>query len=100
MEVAFLNIQAVAYCRYSSDNQRSESIEAQIRAIKEFCKKEGYVLIKEYIDEAKSGTSDNRPEFLQMIADSAKGDFKAIIVHKLDRFARNKYDSVIYRREL
>ena len=61
----------VAYCRYSSDNQRVESISAQIRAIKEFCKKNNYNLVKIYADEAISGTStEDREEFLQMIEDS------------------------------
>jgi len=94
------NVRAAAYARYSSDNQREESIEAQLRAIKEFAKKEGYNLVKIYIDEAKSATTDDRPNFLQMIEDSSKGMFDAVIVHKLDRFSRNRYDSAFYKRIL
>ena len=67
---------AVAYCRFSSDNQRTESIDAQVRAIEEYCKKEGYILIKIYKDEAISGTSiDDREEFLEMIEDSKNKEF-------------------------
>ena len=95
-----INLKAVAYCRYSSDNQREESIDAQIRAIKEFCDKEGIDLVKTYIDEAKSGTSDNREQFLELIYDSNKNNFNAVIVHKLDRFARNRYDSAFYKKKL
>ena len=92
---------AVAYCRFSSDNQRLESIDAQARAIKEYCRKEGYTLIKIYIDEAISGTSiDDREEFLQMIEDSKKKEFSHVIVHKFDRFARNRYDHAIYEKQL
>lgn len=92
---------AVAYCRFSSDNQRLESIDAQVRAIKEYCRKEGYTLIKIYIDEAISGTSiDDREEFLQMIEDSKKKEFNHVIVHKFDRFARNRYDHAIYEKQL
>nr|DAG85443.1 MAG TPA: integrase [Caudoviricetes sp.] len=91
---------AVAYCRFSSDNQRSESIDAQIRAIKEYCKNNKYMLTHIYKDEALSGTSDKRDQFQQMITDSKDGLFDAVIVHKLDRFARNRYDSAIYKKKL
>ena len=92
---------AVLYARYSSDNQREESIEAQIRATKEFAKRQGITLLeRQYIDRAKSATSDRRPEFQQMIKDVEKGGVDYVIVHKLDRFARDKYDSAIYKRRL
>ena len=93
-------IQAVAYCRYSSDNQREESIDAQVRAIKEYCLRNDYFLIRTYTDEAKTGTNDNRKGFLDMIDDSSKGTFNICIVHKLDRFTRSKYDSAIYKKLL
>lgn len=91
----------VGYCRYSSEGQRdSFSIEAQQRAIRDFCDKENYNIVKFYIEEAKSGTTDNREAFQDMIEDAKQRKFKAIIVHKFDRFARNKYDSVFYKRKL
>lgn len=91
----------VAYCRYSSEAQRDGySIEAQVRAIEEFCKKEGHNLISTYVDEARSGTSDVREEFQRMIADSSKQLFTAVVVHKLDRFARDRYDSANYKKKL
>lgn len=94
-------MRVVAYCRYSSDNQREESIDAQVRAINEFCLKEGHQLIKTYIDEAISATStDNREEFNLMIDDSKKRLYDAVVVHKLDRFARNRYDSAIAKKRL
>ncbi len=88
------------YARYSSDNQRTESIDAQLRYLKDFCKDNKYSIVKIYTDEALSGTSDNRPKFLQMINDAKLQLFDAIIVHKLDRFARNRYDSAFYKREV
>ena len=48
---------AVGYCRYSSNNQREESIEAQMRAIEQYCKAKEIELIRFYKDEAISGTS-------------------------------------------
>lgn len=90
----------VAYARYSSDNQRDESIVAQLRAITEYCNEKNYTIIKTYTDEALTGTVDKRPQFLQMINDSSDGLFSAVIVHKLDRFARNRYDSAFYKNKL
>lgn len=95
-----MNIVGVGYARYSSDNQREESIIAQIRAIKEYAKNNGIKLINIYKDRAKSATTDKRPEFQQMIKDSNKKDFQVVLVHKLDRFARNRYDSAENKRKL
>ncbi len=93
-------LRGVAYCRYSSDNQREESITGQIRAIKVFALQKNIEIIKIYADEAKSATTDQRPEFLKMMEDAELGQFKTIIVHKLDRFSRDRYDSAFYRRHL
>ena len=57
-------------------------------------------VVRSHCDRAKSATTDNRPEFLQMIKDAKSGDFDYVIVHKLDRFSRNRYDSAYYKREL
>lgn len=91
---------AVAYCRYSSDMQREESIEAQTRAIKEYAERNGYALQKIYADRGISGTTDQRPQFQEMVEAVRKGGIAAVIVHKYDRFARNRADSAIYRREI
>lgn len=93
-------IRAVAYPRYSSDNQREESIVAQMRAIEAYCQLKGYILVKSYPDEERSATTDRRPNFQKLIEDSNKRLFDVVIVHKLDRFARNRYDSAHYRRIL
>ena len=89
---------AFAYARFSTDMQREESIDAQFRAIKEYCSRNKIFLVNTFSDEGISGTTDNRPEFQKMIKQAEEVDF--IIVHKLDRFSRNKYDSAIYKREL
>ncbi len=93
-------IKAVSYSRFSSDHQREESIDAQQRAINEYAKKNNYLIIHEYIDRAKSARSDNRPEFLQMVEHSKKREFQVIIVDKLDRFSRNRFDSAHYKHQL
>src|SRR5690554_2580811 len=94
-------MRAVAYCRFSSEQQRDGySIEAQKRAIDDYCAREGYTLIDYYVDEARSATNDDRAAFQAMIADSSSKRFQAVIVHKLDRFARDRYDSAIYKKKL
>ena len=91
---------AVIYARYSSDNQREESIEGQIRECTAYAEKNGITIIKHYIDRAISAKTDNRPEFQQMIKDSDKKLFDIVLVWKLDRFARNRYDSARYKTQL
>ncbi len=93
-------VRAAVYARFSSDNQRDESIDAQLRAINEYAKRNDIIVVAEYIDRAKSAMTDNRPEFLTMIKDAKKDLFDVVIVHKLDRFARNRSDSIGYRTEL
>ena len=93
-------IKAVIYARYSCDNQREESIEGQLRECKEFATRKGYTLVGSYIDRAMSAKTDNRPEFQRMIKESAKELFDVVIVWKLDRFARTRYDSAHYKATL
>ncbi len=96
-----LNIPRVSlYARYSSDNQRTESIDAQVRAMKAYCQQQHWQIVATYVDEARSATTDRRPNFQKMIEDSGKNLFDIVLVHKLDRFSRNRYDSAIYKSKL
>ena len=90
----------VIYARYSSDNQREESIEGQLRECQEFAKKNDITLLDPYIDRALSAKTDNRPDFQKMIKDSADKNFDIVLVWKLDRFARNRYDSATNKAKL
>jgi len=93
-------MKAVIYARYSDSHQREESIEGQLRECKSFAEKNGLTLLTTYIDRAISGKTDARPQFQKLIKDSAKTLFDVVIVWKLDRFARNRYDSSHYKRIL
>ena len=84
------------YMRYSSNMQNPMSIDAQRRIIKEFCKKHGYIIEKEFVDEAKSATTDDREAFQQMMKEARKSDIDAVVVHKFDRFSRNMNDALTY----
>ena len=90
-------MKAVIYARYSSDNQREESIEGQLRECMEFAESKGIVVLNNYIDRKLTAKTDDRPAFQKMIRDAGKGLFETIIVWKLDRFARNRYDSAHYK---
>lgn len=91
---------AVIYARYSSSGQREESIDGQLRECRAYAEKLGMIVVGEYCDSAMSGTNDRRPQFQRMIKDSAKGQFTTVIMWKIDRFARNKYDSATYKYRL
>lgn len=90
-------MKGVIYARYSSDSQREESIEGQLRECKAFAEKNGINIIDTYIDRALSAKTDNRPDFQRMIKESTGRAFEVVIVWKLDRFARNRYDSAHYK---
>lgn len=93
--------QAVIYARYSSHAQREESIEQQVEVCRAFCRREGLEVAHVYADEARSGRStEGREQFLQMVEDAREGRWSAVVVYKLDRFARDRYDAVIYKRKL
>ena len=94
------SIPAVIYARYSSQGQNDASIEQQIRECRRWAKQNGYKIVKEYSDHALTGRTDKRPSFQQMIMDSSKMTFQAVIVWKLDRFSRNRYDSAKYKHQL
>ena len=93
-------MKGVIYARYSSDNQREESIEGQLRECKAFAEKNDIQIVENYIDRALSARTDRRPDFQRMIKDSAGKKYEIVIVWKLDRFARDKYDSAHYKRIL
>ena len=91
---------AVIYARYSCEKQTEQSIEGQLRVCNEFAERNGYTVIHNYIDRAVSGKTDKREQFQQMLKDSGNKTFEFVIVYKLDRFARNRYDSAMNKATL
>ncbi len=88
------------YARVSSEKQDVDlSITAQLKALRDYAKRNEYPVIKEYVDEAESGRSIDRPGFKEMIlaARQKPPQFQMILVWKLSRFARNREDSIIYK---
>lgn len=94
-------MKVVIYARYSCEKQTEQSIEGQVRECREFADKHDMTIVDTYIDRAISGTSTaHRDAFLKMIADAECHLFDGILVYKIDRFARNRYDSAIYKARL
>ena len=91
---------AVIYARFSSSKQQEQSIDGQIRYCHEYANRYGYKVVGEYCDRAITGSTDQRPQFQKMIADSAKKKFKYVLVWKLDRFSRDRYASALYKYKL
>ena len=84
-----------AYIRISSEDQVGNfSMDAQERGIQTWVTGQGGLLVSIYKDEAKSGRTADRPAFQQMRKDARNGKFDALVVHKFDRFARNRTDAL------
>ena len=91
---------AVIYARYSSDRQTEQSIEGQLHVCQDYAKRNDILIVKNYIDRAMTGTNDNREAFQRMLKDSDKKTWDYVLVYKLDRFSRNKYEMAIHRKHL
>jgi len=91
---------AVIYARYSSDNQTEQSIEGQLRVCEEYARTHDILILDRYIDRAMTETNDMRPDFRRMLADSKRREWDYVLVYKLDRFSRDKYDMAIHKKEL
>ena len=94
---------AALYARVSSDRQDVDlSVAAQMRALRDYARKNGYLVAREYVDEAESGRIADRPEFRKMIDAASKTDapFKEILVWKFSRFTRKREHAVAFKSML
>ena len=94
------NQNAVIYARYSTHNQRDCSIEQQVADCEDYARRCGLRIVKVYADRHLSGTNDKRPQFQKMLKDAERGHWAFVICWKIDRFARNRYDSATYKYRL
>ena len=91
------------YARVSSDRQDVDhSISAQLRALRDYAQKNGYIVAREYVDEAESGRIADRPEFRKMIdaASQSNAPFREILVWKFSRFTRKREHAVAFKSML
>ena len=91
---------AVIYARYSSERQTEQSIEGQLHVCRDYAKRNDIIVVDTYIDRAMTGTNDNRSAFQRMLKDSNKHAWDYVLVYKLDRFSRNKYEMAMHRKTL
>ena len=91
---------AVVYARYSSERQTEQSIEGQLRECNEYAMRNDIVIVDTYIDRAMTGTNDNRTDFQRLLKDCSKRAWDYVLVYKLDRFSRNKYEMAMHRKTL
>lgn len=90
----------VIYARYSSHNQKEESIEQQIAECSDFAAKNGIRIVGIYADKAVSGRSDRRPNFQRMMRDAEKRQFQIVVAYKSNRIARNMLNALQYEARL
>ncbi len=94
---------AALYARVSSDRQDVDlSVAAQLRALRDYAKNNGYSVAREYVDEAESGRIADRPQFRKMIDEGSKPEapFCEILVWKFSRFTRKREHAVAFKAQL
>lgn len=91
---------AVIYARYSSHNQREESIEQQVAECMSFAQANNLNIVEVYSDSAISGKTDKRAAFQRMLRDAAHGKFRVVIAYKSNRIARNMFNALQYEARL
>lgn len=94
------NNNAVAYYRYSSHAQNERSIDQQRKEVEQYAELHGYTIVREYWDEALSGTDNSRPYYRRMLQDIIKMKPAVLIIYKIDRLARDQYELLCTRRHL
>jgi len=94
-------MKVASYARVSSERQAEKdlSIPGQLKSLREYATRNGHTVVREFVDDAETGRTSDRPAFREMIALSRlkHPPFEAILVWKLSRFARNREDSIIYK---
>ena len=103
MKDRFDMIPAALYARVSSDRQDVDlSVAAQLRALKDYAEKNGYLVVREYVDEAESGRIADRPQFQRMLDEAGKREapFQEILVWKFSRFTRKREHAVAFKSML
>ena len=103
MKPPLLRKPAALYARVSSERQDVDlSVSAQLRALRDYAEKNGYVVVREYIDEAESGRNADRPEFQNMLdaASDPSAPFEEILVWKFSRFTRKREHAVAFKSML
>ena len=93
-------MKAALYARVSSEKQDMDlSISAQLKALREYAARNGYDVVREFVDEAESGKTTHRPAFREMVSQARRPSkpFDITLVWKYSRFARSREDSILFK---
>src|SRR6516162_5018317 len=84
---------AAIYARYSSENQRPESIQDQVAACRRLAGQRGFTIVEDhvYFDQAQSGARKDRPGLAALLSAAERGQFQVVLVDDLSRLARDNY---------
>lgn len=88
---------AAIYARFSSHNQRDESIEIQLDNCRAYCEEHGLTVVGEYKDYAQTGRDTNRAGFQRMLKDAGKRAFDHVVIYKVTRIMRNRDEMALAR---
>ena len=88
---------AAIYARFSSHNQRSESIEIQVENSTRYCEENGFEIVRIYTDYAKTGRNTNRSDYKRMMEDARRGLFDFVVIYKVPRIMRNRDEMALTR---
>lgn len=88
---------AAIYARFSSHNQRGESIEIQVEKSRAYCAENDLRVVATYCDFAQTGTNTDRAEFQRMMADAKRGLFDFVVIYKVTRIMRNRDEMAMAR---
>lgn len=88
---------AAIYARFSSHNQREESIEIQVEKSREYCEAHALEVVRIYTDSAKTGRNTNRDGFQRMMEDAKSGIFDFVVIYKVTRIMRNRDEMAVAR---
>lgn len=88
---------AAIYARFSSHNQRSESIDIQVEKSREYCNEHGLDVVRVYSDYAQTGRDVQRVEFQRMMKDAKLGIFDYVVIYKVTRIMRNRDEMALAR---
>jgi DNA invertase Pin-like site-specific DNA recombinase len=80
-------MRAVLYCRVSTT--AGQSVEMQLRDLRQLAQQRGFEIVAEYCDEGVSGSCDSRPQLDRMLTDAQRGKFQAVLIWRLDRLGRS-----------
>ena len=89
-------MEAFIYARRSSDRQNEESTAQQIAECKRVAERLGYIVVRIFADEAKTGKNDRRPEFQKMVRAIEAGKCDVVIAYKSNRISRNMLQALTY----